>query len=179
MTSSQILIFVIVIAVVMVFRFRKMLSGGPVNKNRIILATVSYFGISLITVFSSFHVGVSIWYIFAYAGMLIGATYLSHRLVRDSIKVWKSDDDKIRAKGGNIPYVIWLVGLVSRFALGYVFIGPDYFMTAYGSQKTLSTLAIDVTLVVDLIMMLGVGALAGRNINLISKIKNFKTEQKL
>jgi len=179
MALSQTLIFVVVIAIVMVFRFRKMLSGGPVNKNRIILATVSYFGISLFTVFSSFQVGVSIWYVFAYAGVLTSATYLSHRLVRDGIKVWKSDDGKIHAKGGNIPYVIWLVGLVSRFALGYVFIGPDYFMTAYGSQKTLSTLAIEVTLVVDLIMMLGVGALAGRNINLISKLKNFKTEQKL
>ena len=179
MALSQTLIFVVVIAIVMVFRFRKILSGGPVNKNRIILATVSYFGISLFTVFSSFQVGVSIWYVFAYAGVLTSATYLSHRLVRDGIKVWKSDDGKIHAKGGNIPYVIWLVGLVSRFALGYVFIGPDYFMTAYGSQKTLSTLAIEVTLVVDLIMMLGVGALAGRNINLISKLKNFKTEQKL
>ena len=179
MASYQILIFVVVIAIVMVFRFRKMLSGGLVNKNRVILATISYLGISIFTVFSSFPVGVSIWYVFAYAGMLVGATYLSHRLVRDGIKVWKSDDGKIHAKGGNIPYVIWIVGLVSRFALGYVFIGPDYFMTGYGSQKILSTLAIEVTLVVDLIMMLGVGALAGRNINLISKIKNFKTEQKL
>lgn len=179
MTTSQILIFVIVIAIVMVFRFRKILSGGPVNKNRIILATISYFGISMLTVFSSFQVGVSIWYVFAYAGVLVGATYLSHRLVKDNIKVWRSDDGKIHAKGGNIPYVIWIVGLVSRFALGYVFIGPDYFMTAYGSQKILSTLAIEVTLIVDLIMMLGVGTLAGRNINLISKIKNFTTEQKL
>ena len=179
MVSYQILIFVMVIAIVMVFRFRKMLSGGPVNKNRIILATISYFGISMFTVFSSFQVGVSIWYVFAYAGVLIGATYLSHKLVRDGIRIWKADDGKIHAKGGNIPYVIWIVGLVSRFALGYVFIGPDYFMTAYGSQKILSTLAIEVTLVVDLIMMLGVGALAGRNINLISKLKNFKTEQKL
>lgn len=179
MATSQILIFVIVIAIVMVFRFRKILSGGPVNKNRIILATISYFGISMLTVFSSFQVGVSIWYVFAYAGVLVGATYLSHRLVKDNIKVWRSDDGKIHAKGGNIPYVIWIVGLVSRFALGYVFIGPDYFMTAYGSQKILSTLAIEVTLIVDLIMMLGVGTLAGRNINLISKIKNFTTEQKL
>jgi len=179
MVSFQILIFVVVIAIVMVFRFKKILSGGPVIKNRVILVTISYFGISMFTVFSSFQIGVSIWFAFAYASMLIGATYLSHRLVRDSIKVWKSDDGKIHAKGGNIPYVIWIVGLVSRFVLGYIFIGPDFFTTAYGSQKTLSMLTIEVTLVVDLIMMLGVGALAGRNINLISKIKNFKTEQEL
>lgn len=176
MMSSQILIFAVMIAIVAVLRFRKMLAGGPVNKNRIILATISYLGISLITVFSSFQVGVSIWYVFAYAGILIGATYLSHRFVQDGIKIWKSDDGKIHAKGGNIPYVIWLAGLVSRFAIGYVFIGPDYFMTAYGSQKTLSTLAVEVTLIVDLIMMLGIGTLAGRNIYLISKLKNFKPE---
>ena len=177
MATSQLLIFVIMIAIVMIFRFRKILSGGPINKNRIILATISYFGISILTVFSSFQVGVSVWYVFAYAGMLVGATYLSHRFVGDAIKVWKSDDGKIHAKGGSIPYVIWLVGLVSRFALGYVFVGPDYFMTIYGSQKTLSTFAVEITLVVDLIMMLGVGALAGRNIQLISKLKNFQVEQ--
>src|SRR5574338_1236147 len=172
MASSQFLIFAVVIVLVLIFRFRRILAGGPVSKNRIIVTTVSYFGISMLTVFSSFQVGVSIWYVFAYAGVLIGATYLSHKLVRDGIKIWKADDGKIHAKGGNIPYVIWIVGLVSRFTLGYVFLGPDYFMTAYGAQKILSTLAIEVTLVVDLIMMLGVGALAGRNINCISKIKN-------
>ncbi|MHB8546635.1 MAG: hypothetical protein ACYDAJ_07710 [Nitrosotalea sp.] len=174
MATSQILIFVIMIVIVLVFRFRKILSGGPVRKNRIILSTISYFAISMLAVFSSFQVGVSIWYVFAYAGVLIGATYLSHRHVDKTILVWKADDGKIHAKGGNVPYVIWLVGLVSRFVLGYVFIGPDYLITTYGVQKNLSAFAVDITLVVDLIMMLGVGALAGRNLKLISKLKNFQ-----
>ena len=179
MDSSQIVIFLLVLVIVMVFRFRKMLSGGPVNKNRIIISTVSYFGISLLAVFSSFQVGVPTWYIFAYAGMLVGATYISHRFVGKKIIIWKADDGKIHAKGGNIPYVIWLVGLVSRFILGYTFIGPDYFMTAYGAPKTLDVFAVHITLVVDLIMMLGVGALAGRNIQLLSKLRNFKTESSI
>jgi hypothetical protein len=176
MASSQFLIFAVVIAIVLIFRFRRILAGGPVSKNRIIIVTVSYFGISMLTVFSSFQVGVSIWYVFAYAGVLIGSTYLSHKFVGNTIKLWKAEDGKVHAKGGSIPYIIWIVGLVSRFTLGYVFIGHDYFMTAYGAQKTLDTFAIQVTLVVDLIMMLGVGALSGRNIQLIYKLKNFKTE---
>ncbi|MDC8451726.1 MAG: hypothetical protein LV477_02305 [Candidatus Nitrosotalea sp.] len=176
MASSQFLIFAVVIAIVLIFRFRRILAGGPVSKNRIIIVTVSYFAISMLTVFSSFQVGVSIWYIFAYAGVLIGSTYFSHKFVGNTIKIWKAEDGKTHAKGGSIPYIIWIVGLVSRFALGYVFIGPDYFMTAYGTQKTLDTFAIQVTFVVDLIMMLGVGALSGRNIQLIHKLKNFKTE---
>jgi hypothetical protein len=175
MASSQLLIFGLVIVMVLIFRFRKILSGGPVNKNRIILTTVSYFGISTLTVYSSFQVGVSVWYVFVYVGMLIGATYLSNRFVGNTIKIWKADDGKIHAKGGSIPYIIWIAGLVSRFTLGYVFIGPDYFMTPYGTQKTLDTFAVHITLVVDLIMMLGVGALSGRNLQLISKLKNFKT----
>lgn len=176
MASSQFLIFAVVIAIVLIFRFRRILAGGPVSKNRIIIVTVSYFGISVLTVFSSFQVGVSIWYVFAYAGVLIGSTYFSHKFVGNTIKIWKAEDGKTHAKGGSIPYIIWIVGLVSRFALGYVFIGPDYFMTAYGTQKTLDSFAIQITLVVDLIMMLGVGALSGRNIQLIHKLKNFKTE---
>ncbi len=174
MPTSQILIFVIMIAIVLVFRFRKIFSGGPVSKNRIIFSTVFYFAISILTVFSSFQVGVSIWYVFAYVGILIGATYLSHRHVDKTMMVWKADDGKIHAKGGNIPYVIWLVGLASRFVLGYVFLGPDYLIATYGIQKHLSSFAVEITLVVDLIMMLGVGALAGRNLQLISKLKNFQ-----
>lgn len=174
MSTSQILIFVVLIVIVLVFRFRKIYSGGPVSKNRIILSTMSYFAISIMTVFSSFQVGVSIWYVFAYAGILIGATYLSHRHVDKTVMVWKADNGKIHAKGGNIPYVIWLVGLVSRFALGYVFLGPDYLITTYGIQKHLDSFAVEITLVVDLIMMLGVGALTGRNLQLMSKLKNFR-----
>lgn len=173
MPTSQILIFVIIIVIVFVFRFRKIYSGGPVNKNRIIFSMISYFVISILTVSSSFQVGVSIWYVFAYAGVLIGSTYFSYRHVDKTVMVWKADDGKIHAKGGNIPYVIWLVGLVSRFVLGYVFLGPDYLITTYGTQKNLSSFAVEITLVVDLIMMLGVGALTGRNLKLISKLKNF------
>ena len=176
MVSSQFLIFAVVIVIVLIFRFRRILAGGPVSKNRIIIVTASYFGISMLTVFSSFQVGVSTWYVFAYAGVLIGSTYLSNKFVGNTIKIWKAEDGKVHAKGGSIPYIIWIVGLVSRFALGYVFIGPDYFMTVYGTQKTLGTFAIQVTLVVDLIMMIGVGALSGRNIQLIHKLKNFKIE---
>ena len=176
MVSSQLLIFAVVIAVVLIFRFRRILAGGPVSKNRIIIMTLSYFGISMLTIFSSFQVGVSIWYVFAYAGVLIGSMYLSNKSVGSTIKIWKAEDGKVHAKGGNIPYIVWIVGLVSRFTIGYVFIGPDYFMAVYGTQKTLDAFAIQITLVVDLIMVLGVGALSGRNIQLIHKLKNFKTE---
>ena len=176
MVSSQFLIFVVVIAIVLIFRFRRMLAGGPVSKNRIIITTVSYFGISMLTVYSSFQVGVSIWYVFAYAAVLIGSTYFSNKFVGNTIKIWTAENGKVHAKGGSISYIVWIVGLVSRFALGYVFIGPDYFMAAYGTQKTLDVFAIQITLVVDLIMMLGVGALSGRNIQLIHKLKNSKTE---
>ncbi len=174
MADSQVLIFVLVIAIVLVFRFRKIISGGPVNKNRIILSTVSFFAISIFAVFSSFQAGVSSWYVLAYAGVLVGATYLSHKHVDKTIQIWKADDGKIHAKGGNIPYVIWVVGLVSRFALGYLFLGSNYLATLSSAQKNLNPFAIEITLVVDMIMMLGVGALAGRNLRLLSKLKNFK-----
>ncbi len=161
------------IVVALVFRFRKIVSGGPVSKNKIIFSMISYFAISVFAVFSSFQAGVSTWYIFAYVGVLVGATYLSHRHVDKAITIWKADDGKIHAKGGNIPYVIWVMGLVSRFVLGYVFLGSLYLTPSFAAPKNLSSFDIEITLVVDLIMMLGVGALAGRNLRLISKIKNF------
>ncbi|HJW20132.1 MAG TPA: hypothetical protein VJ571_06205 [Candidatus Nitrosotalea sp.] len=174
MVDSQILIFVVMIVVVLVFRFRKIVSGGPVNKNKIIFSMISYFAISMFAVFSSFQAGVSYWYVFAYVGVLMGATYLSHRHVDKSIIIWKADDGKIHAKGGNVPYVIWVIGLVSRFILGYAFLGSNYLTASFSVQQNLSPFDIEITLVVDLIMMLGVGALAGRNLRLISKLKSFQ-----
>jgi len=136
---------------------------------------ISYFAISMFAVYSSFQAGVSYWYVFAYAGVLIGATCLSHRYVDKSIIIWKADDGKIHSKGGNIPYVVWVIGLVSRFILGYAFLGSNYLMSSYGAQKNLSPFDVQITLVVDLIMMLGVGALTGRNLKLMSKLKHFQT----
>ncbi|MDE1811401.1 MAG: hypothetical protein KGH85_00875 [Thaumarchaeota archaeon] len=173
--DSQILIFVVMIVVVLIFRFKKIMSGGPVGKNKIIFSMISYFAISIFAVFSSFQAGVSTWYVFAYVGILMCATYLSHRHVDKSIVVWKADDGKIHAKGGHVPYVIWIAGLVSRFVLGYVFLGSLYLTPSFTIQKNLSPFDIEMTLVVDLIMMLGVGALTGRNLKLISTLKNFQT----
>jgi hypothetical protein len=174
MADSQILIFVVMIVVVLVFRFRKIVSGWPVNKNKIILSMISYFAISIFAVFSSFQAGVSYWYVFVYAGVLLSAAYLSHRHVDKSIVIWKADDGKIHAKGGSTPYVIWVIGLISRFILGYAFLGSSHIIPSYGIQKNLSSFDIEITLVVDLIMMLGVGALAGRNLKLMSKLKSFQ-----
>ena len=165
---------IVVIITIGVLRFRKRISGGIVNKNKIIGSMILYFAISTLTVFSSFQVGVSTWYLFAYVGMLTGSTYLSNKLVSKRITLWRTDDGLIHAKGGNISYIIWFGGLVLRFILGYVFIGSDYFLSMYGAQKIANPSALGFLIIVDLIMMLGVGVLTGRNMQIISKLKSFK-----
>ncbi|MGI0047884.1 MAG: hypothetical protein ACREBB_11990 [Nitrosotalea sp.] len=173
MTSPELPILAIVIIAAMIFRFRKIISGGRVNRNRIIGSTALYVGISFFTVFSSFQAGVSIEYLFVYFGLLAGSAYLSYRFVGKTLTLWKTDDGFIHVKGGIFPYLVWLVSLVARFVLGYLFLGSN-FLNAYGTQKTLSASAVEITLIVDLIMMIGVGVLTGRNIQILSRLKNFQ-----
>src|SRR5690348_5368562 len=113
------LLFVLVISVIAIFRLRKRIAGGIVNKNRVILTTILYFATSVLAVFGSFQIGVSLWYLVVYAVALAGSAYLSSKLVNDKITIWKTDDGLVHAKGGNIPYIIWIAGLLSRFVIGY------------------------------------------------------------
>jgi hypothetical protein len=170
--SPTILIISIVIICAVVYRFRKVSSGGKVNRNRIIGLSVFYITISFLVALSSFQIGISVQYLPAYIGLLVGSTYLSFRFVNKSLTFWKTDEGFIHVKGGFLPYIVWIVGLLSRFVLEYVFIGPD-FLTAVASQKPLNPITIEITLIVDMILMIGVGALTGRNLRILKRIKTF------
>ncbi|HYL65512.1 MAG TPA: hypothetical protein VET47_00140, partial [Candidatus Limnocylindrales bacterium] len=175
--SPELLIISIVIIGAVVYRFRKISSGGKVNRNKIIGLTIFYIAISFLTVFSSFQIGISVQYLPVYIGLLTGSTYLSYRSVGKRLTFWKTDEGFTHVKGGTLPYVVWLVGLVARFVLEYLFIGPD-FLTAVATQKSLSTTTVEITLLVDMILMIGVGALTGRNLQILTRLKNFEVNQK-
>lgn len=154
------------------YRFRKISSGGRVNRNRIIGLTIFYIAISFLIAFGSFQIGISVQYLPVYIGLLAGSTYLSYRFVGKSLIFWKADDGFTHVKGGRLPYVVWIIGLVTRFVLGYVFIGPD-FLTSSTTSKMLNTTSVETTLVVDMILMVGVGAMTGRNLQILARLKNF------
>jgi hypothetical protein len=108
---------------------------------------------------------------------LVGSTYLSYRVVGRKLKFWRTEDGFIHVKGGIIPYVIWLGGIVARFGLEYFFIGPD-FLTSMATQKAVSTSTIEITLIVDVILMIGVGALTGRNLQILAVLKKYSGRNK-
>ncbi|MDE1763817.1 MAG: hypothetical protein KGH88_06200 [Thaumarchaeota archaeon] len=167
-------IFIVVIVAVMIFRFRKILSGGRVHRNRIISSTAMLIAFSFLAVFGSFQEGVSADYVFVYVGLLAGSAYLSNRFVGRSLVMWNAEDGFVHARGGIFPYVVWLVGFVTRFILGYLFLGANL-PGFYGTKTTLSASDVEIVLIVDLIMMIGAGAVTGRNVRILSKLKNFQT----
>lgn len=172
MLTLELLILSIVIIGVVVYRFRKISLGSRVDRNRILSLTLFYIAISFLVAFGSFQLGISVYFLLVYIGVLMSSTYLSYRFVGKSLTFWKAEDGSTRVKGGSLPYVVWVVGLVARFILGYMFIGPD-FLTSITTKKILSTTIIETTLVIDLILMIGVGALTGRNLQILIRLKNF------
>jgi hypothetical protein len=159
----------------MAYRFRKTISGGRVNKNRIIGNMIFYIAISFLAALASFQIGIHIGNFFGYIGLFIVSTFLSYRFVERKLTFWKADDGFIHVKGGIFPYIIWMVGLVTRFSLEYFFIGTD-FLTSMATKKTPSTSTIEITLIIDLILMIGVGALTGRNLQILAKLKTISAK---
>jgi hypothetical protein len=147
-----------------------MASGGRVNRNRIIGYTVFYIAISFIVALGSFQIGISVYFLLVYVGILTASTYLSYRYVGKSLTFWKTDEGFTHVKGGNITYAVWIGGFVARFLLEYLFIGPD-FLTTVAKQNTMSTTNIEITLLVDMILMTGVGAMTGRNLQILTRMK--------
>lgn len=173
LAQYQSLVFLIAIAAIAVFRLRKRMAGGVVSQKRIILATAVYFAASSLAVFSSFQIGVSPWYLFAYAAVLAASAYVSKRAVKDKITVWAGEGGLIYARGGNMPFAVWIIGLVLRLGIEYAFIGPNFL--AISSTSIASPSAAHAIIIADVIMMTGVGSLTGRNIHLISKIRGVRT----
>lgn len=175
MVSPALLLTPAIIIVVIIIRFRRIVSGNKVSRTRVIGSSALAVVFSFLAVYSSFEVGISTNYLYAYAGLLVGSAYASHKIVKKSLKVWKADDGLVYVKGGAIPYLIWISSLATRFVLGYLFLGSAM-LSSFGSQKILGGSALEATLAVDLIMMIGIGAVIGRNTQVLSKLKDFQSK---
>ena len=150
------------------------MSGGKVSRGSVVTTISVYSVVSIITMLSSIRLGVPEMVIPVYCTSLLFSSYLTIRLVNKKIILWKANDGHVWAKGGNMPYLLWFGGFLSRIIMGYIFMGPDMLFNMLATHKPLGTAGMDALVVSDIVMMVGVGALAGRNMLIMSKLKAFK-----
>ena len=85
---------------------------------------------------------------------------------------WRGPDGSLYFKGGVVIYLVYLVGLVGRLTIDYAVIGPSAFSFAPG--LTLTGTALDGTIATDLLLILGVGLLIGRNIRTVRRYRRIE-----
>lgn len=159
------LIAIVIIIIVVVRRIYRTYVGTQVSQARTIGYTVFYFAFGSFFVLASFLEGVPLYYILPEVALVAIGAYFSHRLADKRITFWKSGN-AIFYKGGVIIYLIYVIGLIARLSIEFVFIGPSAFTFTLVS---LSVTEIYATAITDMLLIFGVGLLVGRNIRVYQR----------
>lgn len=172
-SSSGGLYFIAIILLFIVIRIRRIINGTKVSFARTIGYSAWYIIFSILVLSGSFFIGIPTTYFIMYPILFLAAFYAAYELAGRQLVFWKSNGS-VYSKGGIIIYLIYVAGLLSRFAIGYEFIGPNFFFSFSPQAQTLSSTAIAAAVVTDLLLMAGVGLLFGRNMRILKTYMGFK-----
>jgi hypothetical protein len=178
-SQNPFLIFIVILTLIVVFRIRRVIYGTRVSVARAILYSIYYVGFASLFVTFSYFEGVSESYFPFYALTFAIAIVLAYTLTATRLNFWRQSDGTIYSKGGLMIYLIYVVGLIARIAIGFIFIGPSAFTFSYPPSVTLSQTGVDATIFTDLLLVFGAGMLFGRNMQMLRRyfsIKNGKEQ---
>jgi hypothetical protein len=175
--------------IIIIFRIRKVMQGTKVSVKKTIIFSAYYLAIASFLVYNSFLIGnVPFAYVIPYSAVVVASGYGSYKYSKRIVSFWKlstnGDEDSsstIYAKGGLAIYLLYVVALIVRSAINFLFIGSEKFY--FNNQGAIlengssggailimpplihtglatTILAFKVT---DFLLMVGAGLLIGRN----------------
>lgn len=175
-SSNSVLYFLAILVIIIVFRMRRIIQGTRVSLARTIGYSAYYVVFAGAVLASSFFVGIPVEYFFVYPILFLASLYFSFNFAQKRLVFWKLPDGSVYSKGGLAVYVIYIVGLVARIAIGYIYIGPNFFsFTPTPSQSPLGETGVAATVITDLLLVFGAGLLFGRNMRILKKYSAFKS----
>jgi hypothetical protein len=172
-SSETVLLIVAFIIIAAIRRVYRTYRGSRFSFSRTVVFACIYVGIGVFFSISSFFEGVSVYYAPVYALVLAGSAVASFRFADRRITFWRAGDGSVYFKGGVIIYLVYLVALIVRLTVDFVVIGPSVF--SYAPGLTLSGGALEATVVVDVLLMLGVGLLLGRNARVLMRYRRIES----
>lgn len=171
-SSEDVLIFIAPIILLPLRRTYRTHVGVRFSQTRTIVYACFYVGIGLAFSVASFYEGVSYLFSPLYAVVLVAAAVASYRFSDRRITFWRGGDGSVYFKGGVIIYMIYLAALVVRLGIDYVALGPEVFN--FNTTLVLTGGALDAAIVVDLLLMFGVGLLVGRNARVLRRYRRIE-----
>ena len=159
------------LVIIIALRIRRIINGSKISVARTVAYSAYYLLFSLLVLSGSFFIGLPYEYFAAYAAVFLASAFISYSVARARLVYWKLPDGSVYAKGGFGIYIMYLAGLVLRILIGYVFIGPSAFYFSFGPMLQLSPTAVAATIATDVVLVLGVGLLFGRNMQMMRKYR--------
>ena len=177
------LIFTFAITIIIIiFRIRKVMQGTKVSAKKTIAFSAYFLAIASFLVYNSFLIG-SVPFVYAvpYSVVVIIAGYGSYRYSKRILSFWvlpNSDGGHtIYSKGGLAIYLLYVAALIVRSVINFLFIGSEklYFINQetllkeYNATLIMPLVQTDATTIIfafaatDLLLMIGVGLVLGRN----------------
>ena len=162
------LFFIAILVIVILLRIRRVINGTRVSLSRTIGYSLYYVVFAALFLSGSFFIGIPKEFFVIYPVLFLASFYSAYNIARKRLVFWKLSDGTIYSKGGLAVYITYIVGLIARIVIGYIYIGPDFLFTTTPAQS-LSGTAIIATLATDLILVFGAGLLFGRNMQILRR----------
>ncbi|MDG6905873.1 MAG: hypothetical protein JRN20_08825 [Nitrososphaerota archaeon] len=172
-SSSSTLYFVILLFIIVLIRMRRIINGSKVSVARTIGFSAYYVVFAALVLSGSLFLPIPFEYFLAYPVLFVVTMVLAFGVARHRLIFWKAADGSIYSKGGVPIYAIYIIGLIARIAIGYIYIGPN-FLSFGPTQLTVSGTTISATILTDLILVAGAGLLFGRNMRILKKYLTIK-----
>jgi len=156
-----------IIFLFILIRIRRVVYGTRISKLRSIAYSIWYVVFAGLLIAGSFLTGVSFLYAGVDAAIYIGALFAAHRAINSRLVFWRGVDGSIYAKGGTIIYLIYVLGLVARLAIDFVYVPSA--LTFNLTSLSLGPTAVAAEIATDALLAFGSGLLTGRNVRLYQR----------
>jgi hypothetical protein len=160
-------VIVIILMLIIVARIRRVITGTKVSTARAFAYIAYYVGFAALILSGSYFEGVPAVYFAIYASILVVVAFVSFTIARGMLVFWRGPDGAIYSKGALPIYLTYVVGLILRISIGYIFVGPNFLY----STTPLTGAGLEATIITDVILVIGAGLLVGRNLRLVSRYR--------
>lgn len=159
--------FLVILLLFVIVRIRRIVTGTRISKARSIAYSVYYLGFASFLILGSFLGGVPLYFVAVYAAIGAAGLYGAHRAVNRRLVFWRGADGSVYAKGGIIIYMIYVIALIVRIAIYFIYLPSALTFTL--PFPTLSGTALVAAIATDALLAFGSGLLSGRNIRLYQR----------
>jgi hypothetical protein len=164
----------ILVAAIAVIKIRKALKGWKVKPKSIFVVNIICLGIVCYFILNSFFIGIPILYVIIYAAAFLASQFGSYHYADRCLSFWKQPDDSIYSKGGLAIHIVYIISVVLRTGISFIFIGSGSFQFHILESADLadkSEMIIIPVVLADTFMVAGMGLLIGLNRRLMKRYR--------